>query len=92
MADDMPAVTINVKGPSEIKLSIQIALDATVRQLKEKIAEQRNDVPADSCVLGIGSPGVEMKRMCGIELEELLTLPDTTPNPQAALDLHRQGT
>lgn len=48
MADDSALITVNVKGPSEIKLTVQIALDATVRGLKEKIAEQRSDIPADS--------------------------------------------
>lgn len=48
MADDSQTITVNVKGPSEIKLSIEIALDSTVRGLKEKIAEKRNDIPADS--------------------------------------------
>lgn len=48
MADDAPTITVNVKGPSEIKLSVQVSLDTTVRGLKEKIAEQRSDIPADS--------------------------------------------
>lgn len=41
-------VSLNVKGPSEIKLTVSIAQDATVRQLKEDIAKQHPDVPADS--------------------------------------------
>lgn len=48
MADESPTVTINIKGPSEIKLTVQATLDTTVRGLKEKIAEQRSDIPADS--------------------------------------------
>lgn len=48
MADESQTITVNVKGPSEIKLSIEISLDSTVRGLKEKIAEKRNDIPADS--------------------------------------------
>jgi ubiquilin len=48
MADEGASVTVNIKGPSEIKLTIQVALDDTVRGLKEKIAEQRSDIPADS--------------------------------------------
>lgn len=48
MADESPSITVNVKGPSEIKLTVTISLDSTVRSLKEKIAEQRSDVPADS--------------------------------------------
>ncbi|PWN31232.1 ubiquitin-domain-containing protein [Meira miltonrushii] len=48
MAEDSQTITVNVKGPSEIKLSIEISLDSTVRGLKEKIAEKRNDIPAES--------------------------------------------
>ncbi|UZJ54714.1 hypothetical protein CBS101457_004034 [Exobasidium rhododendri] len=48
MADDSSSVTVNIKGPSEIKLTVQVALDDTVRGLKEKIAEQRSDIPAES--------------------------------------------
>lgn len=48
MAEESPPITVNVKGPSEIKLTVQVTLDATVRGLKEKIAEQRSDIPADS--------------------------------------------
>jgi len=39
-------VSINIKGPSELKLTITIALDKTVRDLKQAIAE-RSDVEAD---------------------------------------------
>jgi ubiquilin len=48
MADEGQTITVNVKGPSEIKLTVQVTLDSTVRGLKEKIAEQRSDIPADS--------------------------------------------
>jgi len=39
-------VSINIKGPSELKLSISISLDKTVRDLKQAISE-RSDVEAD---------------------------------------------
>ncbi|KAG8684915.1 hypothetical protein FRC08_013416 [Ceratobasidium sp. 394] len=39
-------VTLNVKGPSELKLSITIALSKTVLELKQAIAE-KSDVTAD---------------------------------------------
>lgn len=49
MADEgAQNITVNIKGPSEIKLTVEIALDATVRALKEKIESARSDVPADS--------------------------------------------
>lgn len=38
--------TLDFEGPSELKLSISIALDKTVRELKTAIAE-RSDVEAD---------------------------------------------
>lgn len=41
-------VTVNIKGPSEIKLAITIDAEATVRQLKEEVERQKPDVPADS--------------------------------------------
>lgn len=40
-------VTLNVKGPSEIKLTITIDLSSSVRDLKEAIHKQKEDVPAD---------------------------------------------
>ncbi|PWN47069.1 hypothetical protein IE53DRAFT_390805 [Violaceomyces palustris] len=43
-----PEITLNVKGPSELKLSLTIATDQTVRQLKEKIEKERSDFGADS--------------------------------------------
>ncbi|KAG9086407.1 hypothetical protein FRC07_013096, partial [Ceratobasidium sp. 392] len=39
-------VTLNIKGPSELKLSITIALSKTVLELKQAIAE-KSDVSAD---------------------------------------------
>lgn len=44
----MADITVNIKGPSEIKLSISISPAATVKQLKDEIASQRSDVPAES--------------------------------------------
>ncbi|KAG8903685.1 hypothetical protein FRC01_009042, partial [Tulasnella sp. 417] len=39
-------VSISIKGPSELKLSITITLDKTVKDLKDAVASQ-SDVPAD---------------------------------------------
>ncbi|KAI8980627.1 hypothetical protein BD414DRAFT_492803 [Trametes punicea] len=41
-----PEISINVKGPSELKLQITISTDKTVTELKQAIAE-KSDVPAD---------------------------------------------
>ncbi|KAJ2921852.1 hypothetical protein H1R20_g15249, partial [Candolleomyces eurysporus] len=41
-----PEIQINVKGPSELKLQINIATDKTVSELKQAIAS-KSDVPAD---------------------------------------------
>ncbi|CAO1620713.1 unnamed protein product [Parajaminaea phylloscopi] len=41
-------LTLNIKGPSEIKLAVAISTSATVRQLKEEIAKEKPEVPADS--------------------------------------------
>jgi len=40
MADEttLPEITINIKGPSELKLAIQISPSSTVSELKDKIA------------------------------------------------------
>ncbi|CAE6533583.1 unnamed protein product [Rhizoctonia solani] len=51
MAEQAPAaasneVTLNIKGPSELKLSITITTDKTVLELKQAIAE-KTDVSAD---------------------------------------------
>ena len=48
MADSSAEISVKVKGPSEIKLTVQVSLDTTVLGLKEKIAEQRSDIPAAS--------------------------------------------
>lgn len=40
-------VTVNVKGPSEIKLSITIDLSSSVKDLKDAIHKQKEDVPAE---------------------------------------------
>lgn len=51
MADATDAASplkINIKGPSDLKLSIDITSDQTVRQLKEAIEKQKPDVPADA--------------------------------------------
>ena len=39
-------ISINIKGPSELKLTIAIALEKTVRDLKQAVAEA-SDVEAD---------------------------------------------
>ncbi|RXW15552.1 hypothetical protein EST38_g10301 [Candolleomyces aberdarensis] len=41
-----PEIQINVKGPSELKLQINIATDKTVSELKQAVAS-KSDVPAD---------------------------------------------
>ncbi|KAI0674016.1 hypothetical protein C8Q78DRAFT_1186515 [Trametes maxima] len=41
-----PEISINVKGPSELKLQITISTDKTVIELKQAIAD-KSDVPAD---------------------------------------------
>ncbi|KAI0652761.1 hypothetical protein C8Q79DRAFT_119741 [Trametes meyenii] len=41
-----PEISINVKGPSELKLQITISTDKTVTELKQAIAD-KSDVPAD---------------------------------------------
>ncbi|KAI0311883.1 hypothetical protein OF83DRAFT_710554 [Amylostereum chailletii] len=47
MADATPtAIQINIKGPSELKLQIDISTDKTVRELKQAIAD-KSDVDAD---------------------------------------------
>lgn len=42
------SLKINIKGPSDLKISIEITSDQTVRQLKEAIEQQKPDVPADA--------------------------------------------
>ncbi|KAG8988232.1 hypothetical protein FRB90_002883, partial [Tulasnella sp. 427] len=46
MASSDSEVTISIKGPSELKLTITITLDKTVKDLKDAVASQ-SDVPAD---------------------------------------------
>ncbi len=51
MADadgDAAPISVNIKGPSGLTLSISISPDASVRKLKEAIAAQRADFAADS--------------------------------------------
>ncbi|CEH15302.1 Ubiquitin-like protein [Ceraceosorus bombacis] len=48
MADSAQEISVNIKGPSELRLSVKIATDATIRQLKEKIQEQKPEVTAES--------------------------------------------
>lgn len=40
-------ITVNVKGPSELKLSLKIDPNNTIRALKEEIEKQKADFPAD---------------------------------------------
>ncbi|KAI0066737.1 hypothetical protein BV25DRAFT_1972571 [Artomyces pyxidatus] len=46
MSDAPSEIQINVKGPSELKLQIEISTEKTVRELKQVIAE-KSDVEAD---------------------------------------------
>lgn len=46
-------VTVNVKGPSEIKLSVTIDLTSSVKDLKEAIHKQKEDVPPEWYVVGM---------------------------------------
>lgn len=41
-------ISLNIKGPSEIKLTVSIAISSTVKELKEEIGKQRQDIPADA--------------------------------------------
>jgi ubiquilin len=45
--DAAPQLTVQIKGPSELRLHITIAADATVRQLKERIQQEKSDVTAE---------------------------------------------
>ena len=42
------SITLHIKGPSALKLSVTISKDQTVLQLKERIAMENNDFPAES--------------------------------------------
>ncbi|SAM75481.1 related to DSK2-ubiquitin-like protein [Ustilago bromivora] len=46
--DSASPLKINIKGPSDLRLSIDITSDQTVRQLKEAIEKQKPDLPADA--------------------------------------------
>lgn len=51
MTDSSDAATplkINIKGPADLKITVDITSDQTVRQLKEAIEKQKPDVPADA--------------------------------------------
>ncbi|GAA5975770.1 hypothetical protein JCM10908_005275 [Rhodotorula pacifica] len=39
--------TLNIKGPSDLKLSVTVPSDATVEQLKEAISKEKEDYPVD---------------------------------------------
>lgn len=41
-------ITLNIKGPSALKISVTISTDQTVLQLKERIAAEKSDLPAES--------------------------------------------
>lgn len=43
-----PKLSINIKGPQDTKLSIQVAIAATVAELKQLIATENENFPADS--------------------------------------------
>lgn len=42
-----PTVTVNIKGPADLKVTVTIPADSTVLELKEAIAKEKPDVPAD---------------------------------------------
>ncbi|BGP54330.1 hypothetical protein JCM8202v2_001907 [Rhodotorula sphaerocarpa] len=44
---DVQQFTLNIKGPSDLKVSVTVASDATVEQLKEAIAKEKEDFPVD---------------------------------------------
>ena len=48
MSETVQDISLNVKGPSELKLSLTIASDQTVRQLKERIESEKADFAADA--------------------------------------------
>ncbi|KWU44207.1 hypothetical protein RHOSPDRAFT_18417 [Rhodotorula sp. JG-1b] len=49
MAEEAAAqqFTLNIKGPSDLKLSVTVPSDATVEQLKEAISKEKEDFPVD---------------------------------------------
>ncbi|GAA5951224.1 hypothetical protein JCM8115_005091 [Rhodotorula mucilaginosa] len=49
MAEEAAAqqFTLNIKGPSDLKLSVTVPSDATVEQLKEAISKEKEEFPVD---------------------------------------------
>ncbi|GAA5882011.1 hypothetical protein JCM3774_003242 [Rhodotorula dairenensis] len=47
MAEQAEHFTLNIKGPSDLKLSVTVPSDATVEQLKEAISKEKEDFPVD---------------------------------------------
>lgn len=47
------SVTVHIKGPSALKLSLSVSLDMTVLQLKERIEQENKDFPADRYVYAV---------------------------------------
>ena len=43
----MPVISINIKGPSDLKLSLKVDSAITVEDLKQQIATENGDFPAD---------------------------------------------
>lgn len=43
----MPEINIQVKGPSDLKLSLKVDTSVTVEELKQQIATENSDFPAD---------------------------------------------
>ena len=41
-------ITVNIKGPSDLKLAITLDANATVEQLKQLIADENGDFPKDN--------------------------------------------
>lgn len=51
--DTSTPVTVHVKGPSGLKLSLEIDLEITVLQMKERIEHENKDFPADRYVMAL---------------------------------------
>lgn len=43
----MSEININIKGPSDLKLTLKVDTNQNVEQLKEQIAAENADFPAD---------------------------------------------
>lgn len=43
----MPEINISVKGPSDLKLSLRVDTSVTVEELKQQIATENSEFPAD---------------------------------------------